>query len=159
MRCRTHWSNPAGVATRTAVLYYTLFLPQTHLISMVRVCSMISHCFSTREDTLPLKCLLPGMHWRYLFHLRFRRDIDEDGLITGQRFGNDRTELIRIGNAHAANAECFSYTGSIHFIGEIDTEIPFVIVETLKHLNPSKAAVIEQDDGDRQMQAGNGGKF
>src|SRR5437667_11456585 len=96
MQCRTHWSNPAGVATRTAVLYYILFLTQTHLISMARVCSMISHCFSTREDTLPLNCLLPGMHWRCLFHLRFRRDIDEDWPITGRRLGKYNNELVKI---------------------------------------------------------------
>ena len=115
--------------------------------------------FSIREDTLPPECLLPGMHWRYLFQLRFCRDIDEDRLITGQRFRNDRTELIRIGNAHTAYPKGFCDGNGIHRIAEIDTKIPFVIVQTLKHLNPSKAAVIEQDDCDGQMQAGNGGEF
>ena len=117
------------------------------------------HGFSTRVDTLPLECLLPGMHWRYLFQFRFRSDIDEDGFITGQRFSNDRTELIRIGNAQAAYPKGLCDGNGVHGIGEFDPQIPLVIVETLKHLNSSKAAVIEQDDGDGQMQAGNGGEF
>ena len=67
--------------------------------------------------------------------------------------------MIRIGNAHAAKTECLSYTGSIHGTSEIETQIPYVIEETLKHFHPSKAAVIEQDDGDGKQQAGKGGQF
>jgi len=29
------------------------------------------HGVSTREDTLPPECLLPDMHWRYLFNSDF----------------------------------------------------------------------------------------
>src|SRR5512135_2018172 len=95
----------------------TLALPQATdpiTSSLTWVCSSMSHGFSTRVDTLPPECLLPGMHWRYLFQLRFRRDIDEDRLITGERFGDDRTELIRIGNAHTAYPKGFCDGNGIH---------------------------------------------
>src|SRR6266581_3570380 len=134
-------------------------VPAPILSSMARVCSMISHCFITREDTLPPECLLPGMHWRHLFQLRFRWDIDEYGFITGQCLGNGRNQLIWIGDAHATYAKCLSDTGSVHFTCEIDTNITFAVVQALQHLNPTKAAVIEQDDGNGQMQAGNGREF
>src|SRR5436305_13986135 len=102
--------------------------------SLTWVCSSMPHGFSTCLDTLPPECLLPGLHWRYLFQLRFCRDIDEDRLITGQRLGNDRTELIRIGNAHTAYPKGLCDGNGIPCIGEIDTQIPFVIERTLKHL-------------------------
>src|SRR6266487_5402942 len=74
------------ISSETVIRMYLLWCLQTInkiAPSLAWVCSLMPHGFSTRVDTLPPECLLPGMNWRYLFQLRFRRDIDEDGLITG----------------------------------------------------------------------------
>src|SRR5260370_10516980 len=64
-----------------------------------------------------------------------------------------------MGDAHATYPKCFSYSNGVHFASKIDTEIVFVVVQSLQHLNPSKRAIIEQDDGDWQVQASDGREF
>src|SRR5207237_2957826 len=109
--------------------------------------------------TLAPQCLLPGVDWRHLFQLRFRWDIDENGFIAGHRFGNGRNKLIWIGDAYPPYAKCPGNAGGVHWAGEIDAEVAVAVVQALQHLDPSKAAVIEQDDGDGQVQASNGREF
>src|SRR5258708_19962223 len=61
-----------------------------------------------------------------------------------------------MGDSTSAYAKCFSNANGVHFVGEIDAKIAFAVVQPLQHFDPSKTAVIEQDDGDGQAQAGDG---
>ena len=64
-----------------------------------------------------------------------------------------------MGDAHAPYAKRLCDSHGVHFAGEIDAEVPFAVVEALQHLDPSKAAIVEQDGGDGQAQAGDGRKL
>src|SRR5207253_1216896 len=100
--------------------------------------------------TLPPQRLLPGMHRRHFFQLRLCRDFDEERFIARHRRGDGGTELIWMGDAYAAYPKRFSDANGIHLAAEIDAEIALAVVQPLQHLDPSKAAVVEKDDGDGQ---------
>ena len=73
-------------------------------------------------------------------------------LYVGETLNPGRVYVSTDGNSWYPPQGGFGVTGNsngIHFVGKIDTEIAFVVVQPLQHLNPSKGAVIEQDDGDR----------
>src|SRR5437588_10606146 len=126
------------------------------LVSFIEKIEATKSSRSLFKSAIPLKCLLPRMHRRHLFQLRPGRYIDEYRFIACQCIGDGRNQLIWTCDSHAAYPKCFSDANGIHFAGEIDAEIAVAVVQPLEHLDPSKAAVIEQDDGDRQVQAGDG---
>src|SRR6266700_3641131 len=64
-----------------------------------------------------------------------------------------------MGDAHTAYPKGLGDGDGIHFAREIDAQVALAVVQLLEHLDPSKAAVVEQDDGDGQAQAGNGRQF
>ena len=103
--------------------------------------------FGTCVCSLLLKCLLPCMYRWYLIQFRLRRHINEYRLMACQRIIDPCDQLIGMCDAHAAYPKCLSNANSIHFAAEIDTEIALTIVQALQHLDPSKGAIIEQDDG------------
>src|SRR5436305_9651416 len=118
------------------------------LVSFIEKIEATKSSRSLFKSAIPLKCLLPRMHRRHLFQLRPGRYIDEYGFIARQCISDGRNQLIWICDSYATYPKCLSDANSVHFAGEIDTEIAFAVVQPLKHLDPSKAAIIEQNDGD-----------
>src|SRR5205823_2372748 len=115
--------------------------------------------FGTRGSVLSLKCLLPCVYRRYLLQLRHCRYIDEYRCVARECINNSRNQLIWVRDSLTTNPKCFSDSNGIHFASELDAEITLTIVQALQHLDPSKAAIIEQNDGDWQMQARDGREF
>src|SRR6266480_6336136 len=108
---------------------------------------------------LSIKSFLPGMHWWHFIEFGAGGYVDEDGLVAGKGLAESRNELVWMCDANAAYAIGFGDSSGVHLAGEVNAEIALAVVETLQHFDPTKAAIVEKDQGDRQVQAGDSCQF
>src|SRR5574341_171848 len=108
---------------------------------------------------LPRDGLQPLLHRRSLGTLGLGHHINQGGPVAGQRGSQRRFQFGRLAHPHAVQAETLRDAGVIGVGREVHGQIALVLIQVLERFDPAERGVVEEQQGDGKVQAGDRFQF